>query len=185
MSDAISGRNAPNFQAKSAFREHWLAAILADESLPRSAYRVAGAISKYLNSKTLECFPAVATLARLARYVDRTIQRLVKALCGAGYLRVERSAGRRGCNIYRAFIPGEIVEAEAQADAAAAEIATPSTTASPCTDAPPSRSSSTSSRVWAEAGTPLWARLAAAYEAATGRAPPRDRNNGWFFAPAS
>jgi hypothetical protein len=108
MSNANSGRIAPNFQATTATRERWLAQILADESLPRNAYRVAGALAQYLNHKTLTCFPAIGTLARLARFVDRTIQRLLGALVRAGYLWIERSAAAFGCNLYRAILPGQI-----------------------------------------------------------------------------
>lgn len=101
MTDATIASLRAQTQGKSASIRDWLASILADEALPRNAYRVAGALAHFCNSKTLECWPSIPTLAKLARFVDRTIQRLLKALADRGYIAIEHRAAAFGCNKFR------------------------------------------------------------------------------------
>lgn len=168
MSDAISGRIPPKFQGFSARKEQWLKAILEDDALPRNAYRVAAAIAGFLNHKTGACWPSVATLAKLARYVDRTIQRLLSALEARGYLKIERRSGAFGCNVYSMIVAGEIAEggALAQSD--------DTTPAAPKSDKIPELQ-------WIALDAPEWPDAAQHYREEHRRAPPIDKRGGWWF----
>lgn len=169
MSVTIDGRIPPKSQGFSARKERWLQAILEDQALPRNAIRVAAAIAKFLNAKSSSCWPSVATLAGIARFVDRTIQRLLSALEAAGYLRISRQAGAHGCNVYEAILPGQIAEGSAlsQGDNS---------------PAPKPRSEKIPDIVWISKDSPEWETAAAAWRRDHRKAPPIDKRGGWWFA---
>lgn len=58
------------------------------------------ALADYCNDDG-ECWPSVAAIARKARMTDRGVQKICARLCEIGWLQIDQSAGRRGCNLYR------------------------------------------------------------------------------------
>ena len=132
--------------------------------------RLAVILAKHFNAATRACFPSIPTLAKVLALCERTIQRLLEALAKAGLIRVVKGGGRCASTY-------EMLVADGQALADAADISTPATTASKSSDAPPSspsRPSGPSPRIWAGLDLPLWRKLAPVYRAATGRNPPLD-----------
>jgi len=93
----------------------------------------------------------------------------------AGLIHVIMGGGRLA-NTYEMLVGGE---------AESGEIVKPSTPASPCNDARPSSTSSTSSRIWAALDSPLWRELAPAYRAVMGHPPPLDKRGGWYLPTAA
>lgn len=72
------------------------------------------------------CFPSIATLAAKARLKDRQAQNCLRALTDAGFVRIERGAGPRGCNRY--VVDVDAIEAQSirrQDAAGGANIAPP------------------------------------------------------------
>ncbi len=175
----IPGKN-PHRSGFRALKERWLIAA-SSARIPANAVRLAVILAKHFNAATRACFPSIPTLAKVLALCERTIQRLLEALAKAGLIRVVKGGGRCASTY-------EMLVADGQALADAADISTPATTASKSSDAPPSspsRPSGPSPRIWAGLDSPLWRKLAPVYRAATGRNPPLDARGGWFFAPAA
>lgn len=51
------------------------------------------------------CYPSIARLRRRTGLSERAIQTAFSALCAAGWLRIERNAGPRGCNVFTVSTP--------------------------------------------------------------------------------
>lgn len=47
-----------------------------------------------------ECWPSVGGIARKARMTERGVQKIIARLVGIGWLKIDKNAGRRGCNLY-------------------------------------------------------------------------------------
>jgi hypothetical protein len=81
----------------------WLRQVFADRELPATAFKLAFAVSQYVNSKTRKAWPSLPTLASDVDIDRRTGIRLIARLEAHGHLQVERHRirGRNRSNTYR------------------------------------------------------------------------------------
>jgi hypothetical protein len=84
----------------------WLDQIAADTGLTSSAFKVAYAISRYINRETGEAWPSFETISRKIAMSPATVVAMVRKLVDAGYLQKEPGrAGRGYSNHYRMMKP--------------------------------------------------------------------------------
>src|SRR5262245_11344977 len=88
-------------------RDDWMRSLLASD-LPDAAVRLGIRIGLHLNLKTGCCNPSYPTLARESHVGERSTYRLVTLLEHAGWIAVQRSAGRLS-NQYALLNPAKIV----------------------------------------------------------------------------
>ena len=62
-------------------------------------------IADHINSGTQSAFPSVPRLAERAKITPRAVNKILRSLCQAGELSIERGAGRNGTNLYRILLP--------------------------------------------------------------------------------
>jgi hypothetical protein len=79
----------------------WLRQVQDDAEISGSAFALAFAICRHVNSKTLTAWPTQETLARTVRTEQRTIRRLTTELRDRGHLSVSIPRGRHKPNVYR------------------------------------------------------------------------------------
>src|SRR6516162_6935935 len=82
----------------------WLDQVLADRDIPDSAFRLAYAITSFINRGARYAWPSHATLAKQIGFDDRSIRRCVAILQQAGHLDVESGGGRHKTNRYRPIL---------------------------------------------------------------------------------
>ena len=82
----------------------WLDQVLADRDIPEPAFRVAYALSSFVNRKSGAAWPSHATLAQKTGLGESTVRRHLATLHTAGHLAVELHRGRNGTNRYRPII---------------------------------------------------------------------------------
>ena len=82
----------------------WLDQVLADRAIPEPAFRVAYALSSFVNRKSGAAWPSHATLAQKTGLGESTVRRHLATLHTAGHLAVELHRGRNGTNRYRPII---------------------------------------------------------------------------------
>src|SRR5262245_58101812 len=82
----------------------WLHQVLADRAIPEPAFRVAYALSSFVNRKIGAAWPSHATLAQKTGLGESTVRRHLVTLHTAGHLAVELHRGRNGTNRYRPII---------------------------------------------------------------------------------
>src|SRR6516225_641676 len=82
----------------------WLDQVLADRAIPEPAFRVAYALSSFVNRKIGAAWPSHATLAQKTGLAESTVRRHLVSLHTAGHLAVELHRGRNGTNRYRPII---------------------------------------------------------------------------------
>jgi hypothetical protein len=82
----------------------WLDQVLADRVIPDPAFRVAYALSSFVNRKSGAAWPSHATLAQKTGLGESTVRRHLVTLHSAGHLAVELHRGRNGTNRYRPII---------------------------------------------------------------------------------
>jgi len=82
----------------------WLDQVLADRAIPEPAFRVAYALSSFVNRKSGAAWPSHATLAQKTGLGESTVRRHLVSLHTAGHLAVELHRGRNGTNRYRPII---------------------------------------------------------------------------------
>jgi biotin operon repressor len=68
--------------------------LLDDEQLSMSEIGVFMALVRHADIETGECYPAVETLAKYLRASKTTVRKAITTLEEAGYVAIERSAGR-------------------------------------------------------------------------------------------
>jgi hypothetical protein len=95
----------------------WALTVLADSKTRGLAHDVVSALAmKYLNfDRGKKAFPKVATLAAALSADRRSVQRALRMLEEAGFLKTKKSKGRRSNNYYMA-IPNGGVDAAVEAD---------------------------------------------------------------------
>ncbi|GLI92371.1 helix-turn-helix domain-containing protein [Methylocystis echinoides] len=71
----------------------WLEQVAADESLTKTAVRLAIVLNGFFNSKTGDAWPAVGTLARRLGTSDRAVQKALRAMADAGHLTISAGGG--------------------------------------------------------------------------------------------
>ena len=76
----------------------WLDQVLADRAIPEPAFRVAYALSSFVNRKIGAAWPSHATLAQKTGLGESTVRRHLVTLHTAGHLAVELHRGRNGTN---------------------------------------------------------------------------------------
>jgi DNA-binding MarR family transcriptional regulator len=81
----------------------WLRQVFADETLHPTAFKLAFAVSQYVNRKKRKAWPSLPTLAGAAGISKSTAIRLIDGLEANGHIEVERHRvrGRNRSNIYR------------------------------------------------------------------------------------
>ncbi len=99
---------------RSDHRMRFVDQVSADLSLHPSACRLAIALSRFVNSRTLLCWPTQETLAELVGLKKRHVQNILDALAGAGHLQVisvvdKRQRDRRR-NGYRIILKDAVSE---------------------------------------------------------------------------
>ncbi|WMT71074.1 helix-turn-helix domain-containing protein [Bradyrhizobium sp. Ash2021] len=82
----------------------WLNQVLADRSLPATAFMVAYRITQHINRKSGRAWPSQDTLAKATGLTVRSIRSLTDRLQEGGHLDIEPHRGRRQTNIYRLAI---------------------------------------------------------------------------------
>jgi DNA-binding MarR family transcriptional regulator len=91
----------------------WLMAVAADRRLRGLPVSVAVVLAaRYFNAKSGEAWPSMATLAKDLNVHWRSVQRSVRKLEDARYLRVSSGSGRAS-NTYRMHTPGKDAVAKA------------------------------------------------------------------------
>jgi hypothetical protein len=73
-----------------AWKETWLKKVMAQPDLPAMAFKVAFALSTFLNQRSRCCFPSRETLARETGITARGVQENLTALRRAGLLDIKR-----------------------------------------------------------------------------------------------
>jgi Helix-turn-helix domain len=76
-------------------RMRFIDQVSADLGLPPNACRVAIALSRYVNSRTLMCWPTQKILAELVGLTERRIRSAIDALAAAGHLQVIQITDKR------------------------------------------------------------------------------------------
>ena len=84
-----------------AAKEGWLKLVASYPKLPGAAYAVAIALASYLNSKTGDAWPSMATLARDTNRNRATVWRSLRELERLKLLDVTHSRSRRKPNRYK------------------------------------------------------------------------------------
>ena len=81
----------------------WLRQVFADKTLHPTAFKLAFAVSQYINRKTRKAFPSLPTLASAVGITTRAVINLIARLEANGHLLVERHRvrGRNRSNTYR------------------------------------------------------------------------------------
>jgi hypothetical protein len=110
-----SPRNGPNGQpapvrAADQFTRRkldWLDQVHADLRVSDIAFRLAYAISGYLNRNRGDAFPSQETLAREIGREPRTIRNAAKLLVDCGHLAVTEGQGRGNTNLYRPVLKAD------------------------------------------------------------------------------
>jgi hypothetical protein len=82
----------------------WLSQVHADQALHPAAFKLAYAISQYVNRKHGKAWPSQATLAKAMGITDRAVRDLVDRLRTNGHLQVDVHRGRHKTNVYRLAI---------------------------------------------------------------------------------
>lgn len=142
----------------------WLEAVAARRDIPRSALHVAQALATFFNSKTLQAWPSIRTLADICGLCERQVQRLVQALEETGLLSVARRFGRGLRATFEMVEPEPVeIEIEIKQPVKKAPTATPS------------------NFVWISATAPDWAAWARIFRLKRGKSPPIDSRGGWRF----
>ena len=84
-------RNAPKEKRSPSPGEIWLKQVYQDDRTSPMRYMVATAIRAHCYGEKIECFPAQATLAQLARTSTRTVKTEIAALVERGHLAITNS----------------------------------------------------------------------------------------------
>jgi hypothetical protein len=79
----------------------WLKAVMADDGVPPLGFKLAYALSEYVNKETGEAWPSVTTLAADAHISERSAWKFLRILQERGHLAVETGAGRAATNRYQ------------------------------------------------------------------------------------
>jgi hypothetical protein len=109
----ITTRQAPQFEKEVAMQEHkkgdqftrrqfmWLDQVLADQSLPAAAFRVAYVISRHIHRGTGDAWLGTRRLSEKSGVGRKFAMKAMRALETAGHLAVEDGNGRGNTNRYR------------------------------------------------------------------------------------
>lgn len=79
----------------------WLDAVMADPAVTAAGFRLAYAISGFINRATGDAWPSQETLAARLGMTPRNVRNLIDQLAARGHLTIIRSKGRGNVNRYR------------------------------------------------------------------------------------
>lgn len=82
-------------------RFEWLDQVASNSSVSAAAFRLAYAISHFVNGKTGDAWPSQSTLADRTGFTERGIRKLAEQLARGGHLVVTSAHGRKHSNRYR------------------------------------------------------------------------------------
>lgn len=89
---------------KAGDKAAWFRKLLRDAELTPSDFKIACALSEFINIQDGRAWPSFSTLAKLTHLSERTVKYALKALVARGYFTVEKGNGRGHSNVYT-FVP--------------------------------------------------------------------------------